>query len=223
MTKRVSEEIESFKYSGEPVRLTFGTLALICLCLILIVISTFTQFQILNVFALSKGEISEGFLLSDYLVNSGYYNYIPQLPAIFFTVALLDRRYGMSVIILYILLGLFVFPVFGMGGGIDYIIEYGFGYILAYIPAAFIAATILKNNYKFWNVLKGVVLGVLAIHLIGVMYMLFISTLFNAPMDMITGWVSSQSGIKIIYDIFFSLCAIYFANLLKKGLWLIMC
>ena len=223
MSKRISDEIESFKYSGEPVRFTFGTLAFIAFSVLLIIVSTFTQLPIVDIFSLSKADGETGFLLSDYLINSSYYGYIPQLPAIFFTIALLDRRYGMCAIILYIILGLFVCPVFGMGGGIDYILEFGFGYILAYIPAAFITATILKNNYKFLNVLKGVILGVLAIHLIGVMYMIFISTLFSTSAEMITGWIASQSGIKILYDMFFSLCAIYFAYFVKRGLWLVMC
>lgn len=223
MTKRVSEEIESFKYSGEPVKFSIGTLAIICFSVILIIISTFTQFSIVDIFALSNGELCDGFLLSDYLEHSSFYHYIPQLPAIFFVVALLDRKYGLTAIILYILLGLFVLPIFGMGGGFDYIMEFGFGYILAYIPAAFITATIIKNNFKFFNVFKAVIIGVLAIHLIGVMYMVFISTLFNASTDIITGWIASQSGVKIVYDSIFSLCAIYIAWFLKKGLWLIMC
>ena len=42
-------------------------------------------------------------------------------------------------ILLYILLGLFAIPVFALGGGPKYIFEYGFGYILAYIPAVFFA------------------------------------------------------------------------------------
>lgn len=223
MTKRVADELDSFKYNGEPVRFTIGTLALMGFSIILIVVSTFTQVPIVDLFALNKGEMGSGILLSDYLTNSAYYAYIPQLPAIFFVVALLDRRYGIAAIIMYILMGLFLYPVFGMGGGINYILEYGFGYILAYIPAAFITATIIKNNYKFFNVLKAVILGVLAIHLIGLMYMVFISTLSQTSMDMVTGWITAQSGIKIFYDTFFSLCTIYLANFMKKGLWLIMC
>lgn len=223
MTKRVSDEIESFKYCGEPVRFTIGTLAMIAFCIFLIVISTFTQLPVIDIFSLNRGEEANGFLLSDYLVNSSYFNYIPQLPAIFFTIALLDRRYGLAAIILYILIGLFLLPVFGMGGGVNYIMENGFGYILAYIPGTFVTATIIKHDYRFLTILKGVILGVLAIHLIGVMYMIFISTLFQASADMITGWIVSQSGIKIIYDMFFCVIAIYFASLLKKGLWLIMC
>ena len=96
MTKRVSDEIESFKYAGQPVKFTIGTLALIAFCIFLIIISTFTQLPVVDVFSLSRGEEGSGFLLSDYLANSSYYKYIPQLPAIFFAIALLDRRYGLA-------------------------------------------------------------------------------------------------------------------------------
>ncbi len=221
MTKRIAPEIESFKYSGEPVKFTVGTLVLIAFCVLLIVMATFTQFPIIDIFSINNS--SDGFKLSNYLVDSACYYYIPQLPAVFFVIALLDRRYGLSAIILYIFIGLFFLPVFGMGGGLHYISEYGFGYILAYIPATFITATIIKNNYCFLNVTKAVVLGVLAIHIIGVLYMLFISTLFNTSTDMITGWITSQSGIKVFYDILFCIVTIYIARFFRKVLWLVMC
>ena len=221
MIKRISPEIESYKYSGEPVRFTIGTLVLVVFCILLIIMSTFTQLPILDIFSLKNQ--AEGFLLSNYLVDTSCYFYIPQLPAVFFIIALLDRKFGLLTIILYIILGLSGLPIFGMGGGINYISEYGFGYILAYIPATFITATIIKHNISFLNVLKAVVLGVLTIHVIGVLYMLFISTLFNTSADMITGWITSQSGVKVIYDIIFCVVAIYFAKFIKKILWLIMC
>ncbi len=221
MNKRLTQETESFKYSGEPVRFTLGTLVLIVLCILIIIMSTFTQMPIINIFSLPPEQGS--FSLSNYLVDASCYYYIPQLPAVFFVIALLDRRYGLAAIILYILTGLFVLPVFGMGGGIHYISEYGFGYILAYIPATFITATIIKHNTGFLNVLKAVIFGVLAIHLIGVLYMLFISTLFNTSADIITGWITAQSGIKVFYDILFCLLAIYLAKFVKRLLWIIMC
>lgn len=221
-SKKNNNEDAKFLYSGEPIKLTLGTLAVMAFCILLIIISTFTQFPIVDIFSLNKGQ-DVGTLLNDYLSNSFLYSYIPQIPAIFFVIALLDRRYGITTIIIYILLGLFAYPIFGMGGGINYILEYGFGYILAYIPGAFITATIIKHNYHFLNVLKGVVIGVLAIHLIGVMYMIFISTLFHTTADMISGWITSQSGIKVFYDIIFSMFSIYIANWVRRFLWLIMC
>lgn len=223
MTKLLAtEDIESFKYNGEPVKFGLGTLVVVAFCIFLIIISTFTQISIKDIFSYTEGQ-NTGLLLTDFLNNCSTYSYIPQLPAIFFTVALLDRRYGMSAIILYILIGLGGIPVFGMGGGFHYIYEYGFGFILAYIPAAFLTATIIKHNYHILNVLKALIAGVFAIHLIGILYMLFVSTLFHTTGDIISGWISSQSGVKIFYDILFSTIAIYGANLLKRILWLIMC
>ncbi len=221
MIKRITPEIESFKYSGEPVRFTIGTIVLVIFCILLIIMSTFTQLPILDISSLKNQ--ADGFSLSNYLVDASCYFYIPQLPAVFFIIALLDRKFGLLTIILYIIIGLCGLPIFGMGGGINYISEYGFGYILAYIPATFITATIIKHNIGFLNVLKAVVLGVLTIHIIGVLYMLFISTLFNTSVDMITGWITSQSGVKVVYDIIFCIVAIYLAKFIKRFLWLIMC
>ena len=36
------------------------------------------------------------------------------------------------------------FPIFALGGGVHYLFEYGFGYILAFIPAIFFSGTLLK-------------------------------------------------------------------------------
>ena len=224
MTKLLAtENIESFKYNKEPVKFCLGTLIVIVFCICLIIIATFTQISIKDIFSYTAGPTT-GLLLTDFLNNCSVYNYIPQLPAIFFTIGLLDRRFGMSAIILYILIGLIGLPIFAMGGGFHYIYELGFGFILAYIPAAFLTATIIKNDHRILNILKAVVAGVLAIHLIGILYMLFVSTLFNTPGDMISGWIKAQSGpTKIVYDIFFSSIVIYVANLFKRLIWLIMC
>ena len=43
MSKRVAKQINSFKYKGEPIRITMGTLVLTGLCVLLIIVATFTQ------------------------------------------------------------------------------------------------------------------------------------------------------------------------------------
>ena len=43
MSKRVAKQINSFKYKGEPIRITVGTLVLTALCVLLIIVATFTQ------------------------------------------------------------------------------------------------------------------------------------------------------------------------------------
>lgn len=225
MTKRISRQLNSFKYKGEPIKITFGTLILTCLCVILLIMATFTQFSFNHFYIpfdavsfLSKEptdlEIAQHFTKA--------YRYIPQIPTIFFIVALLGRKFGILAISLYIILGMF-FPVFALGGGVRYLFEYGFGYILAFIPAIFFSGTLLKIKSDFFRIVLLSVLGVLAIHVLGVLYMLFIATLRHAPMDLITSWISSQSGIQIFYDMFFSIISIYLGRFSRKLLWIIMC
>ena len=140
----------------------------------------------------------------------------------FYVVSLMGRRYGMTAIVLYIILGLF-FPIFALGGGISYLFEYGFGYILAFLPAIFFTGTILKGKPDFLRIIIVAAIGVLTIHILGVLYMLFIATLRHAPMDLVWGWISSQSGIQVIYDIFFTTVAIWFGKESRKLFWIVMC
>ena len=43
MTKRISKQLNSFKYKGEPIKITIGTLLLTALCVLLLIIATFSQ------------------------------------------------------------------------------------------------------------------------------------------------------------------------------------
>ena len=215
-----------FKYNGEPIRMTLGTVVLTCLCVFMIIIATFTQFSFKHFI------IPADFM--NYLSSSSniadikphflkYYKYIPQIPVILFISALLGRAYGVIAVLIYIAIGLFVYPVFALGGGPKYILEYNFGYILAYIPAAYFAASILKNNFSFKNILKAALISVLIIHLIGILYTLFIGVITKSSDTILVGWILAQSGTKIIYDYVFSVISMIFANWVKKCLWIIMC
>ena len=225
MSKRVAKQIDSFKYKGEPIKVTLGTLILTCLCVLFIIVATFTQVTIihpyipLDTLTFLSGDVSEHEILHHFIKS---YKYIPQIPVVFFIVALLGRKFGILSILMYIILGLF-FPIFALGGGIDYMFEYGFGYILAFIPAIFFAGTLLKGKTDFLRILLIAVMGVVTIHLLGILYMLFIATLRHAPMYLITSWISSQSGVQVLYDIFFSILAIYLGRLTRSLLWIVMC
>lgn len=225
MSKRVEKQINSFKYKGEPIKITFGTLILTGLCVLLIIIATFTQITLkhpyfpLNTFTFLAGNVTDAEILHHFIKS---YKYIPQIPVVFFIVALLGRKFGILSILIYIILGLF-FPIFALGGGISYLFEYGFGYILAFIPAIFFAGTLLKGKTDFLRVFLISLIGVLTIHILGILYMFFIATLRHAPMDLVTGWIISQSGVQIIYDIFFAMFSIFLGRQARKLLWIVMC
>lgn len=222
MTKRIETQLNKFKYQNQPLRLNLAVLVLIGICSFLIVIATFTQFDFnhyilpLDAFSYIGANFKNPTVASHFIKH---YRYIPQIPVIMFIVTLLGRKFGIVSIVLYITAGLFLTPVFALGGGLDYVFQYGFGYILAYIPAVFFAGSILRSGLTYINMLQAAVVGVLIIHIFGILYMLFIAALQKESFTMIAGWISAQSGAKIIYDILFSFFAMIIAKITKKILW----
>lgn len=214
-----STKVTFIKKQVEGIRLSIGTLLLILCCTFLIIWATFMQFNVTH-FILPSGLFkSENLKINDFIYT---YKLIPQIPVIMFVGAFLGRKYGIISILLYILLGLFAIPVFALGGGPKYIFEYGFGYILGYIPAVFFAGSILKSGFSNRNMLHAVLVGVLTIHIIGILYMLFIAGLKHEGMAFIGGWITSQSGIKILYDFIFSFACVFIAKYAKIILWFFM-
>lgn len=225
MTKRIEAQLDKFRYQNQPLKLNLSVLVLIGICSFLIVIATFTQFDFnhyvlpLDAFSYIGANFKDPAVASHFIKH---YRYIPQIPAILFIVTLLGRKFGMASVIIYIATGLFLAPVFALGGGIDYVFQYGFGYILAYIPAVFFAGSILRSGLTYINMLQAAVVGTLIIHIFGIFYMLFIATLQRESLSMMAGWIEAQSGAKIIYDILFGFLAMIIAKGVKKVLWVAM-
>ena len=222
MTKRIDKQLDKFRYKNQSLNLNLGTLALMGICSFLIVIATFTQFDFyhfilpLDAFSYIGSNFKDPTVMAHFLKH---YRYIPQIPTIMFIVALLGRRFGITSVSIYIIIGLFFAPVFALGGGLSYVFEYGFGYILAYVPAVFFAGSILKSGLTYRNMAQATLVGVLIIHLVGILYMLFIATIQRESSSLIQGWIVAQSGSKIIYDLFFSFIAMIAARFTKKILW----
>jgi len=225
MSKRIEEQIDSFRYKGEPIRVTLGTLIMTALCVLFIIIATFTQVTVTHpyfpsdTFLYLSQENSGADIFRHFLKS---YDYIPQIPVIFFIVALMGRKFGILAIIIYIILGMF-FPIFALGGGVSYLFEYGFGYILAFLPAVFFAGTLLKGRTDYLRIPVLALFGVVTIHVLGILYMLFVSTVRHAPIELVTSWIASQSGVQMLYDIFFTIIAIILGKQARKLLWIVMC
>lgn len=215
----MTTDVKLVKKQIEGIRFSIGTLLLILCCTFLIILATFVQLNVSH-FIIPKG-VFEG---KDLVFNDFIYTYkfIPQIPVIMFVGTFLGKKYGIISILLYLLLGLLVIPVFALGGGPKYLFEYGFGYILAYIPAVFLANSILKSGFSNKNILKAVIVGVLTIHIIGVLYMLFIAGIKHEGWAFMNGWICAQSGVKILYDMVFSFAALFVARYAKIILWFFM-
>ncbi len=200
-------------------KFSLSSFLLIILCSFLLVISTFVQLHITH-FGLSGKLLSGADVKIQNFVQT--FSLIPQVPAVMFVAGLLGRKFGFASVLIYLLTGLFIFPVFALGGGWQYIGEYGFGYLLAYIPAVFFTGTILKEGFTYKNSIKAVTVGVLTIHAIGILYMLAIAAFRHEGWSFISGWIVAQSGVKIIYDFILSLLAVLVAKYLRLILWLYM-
>lgn len=202
--------------NGDSIRFSLGTLVLMLFCTFLLVVSTFVSLDVFYPVIPTAQDGVNGLKLESFFKT---FALIPQVPAVIFIGALLGRKFAITSIIFYILSGLFLLPVFALGGGISYFTQYGFGYILAYIPAVWILNRALKDGLNLKSAALGVLYSVLAIHLIGIGYMAIIAMFKNDGWMFIKGWIINQSGWKIVFDYILSFALVYFTKLLRPLLW----
>ena len=98
---------------------------------------------------------------------------------------ILGKRDGTTSQILYISVGLAGLPIFALGGGPAYVLQPSFGYILGFVPAAYVIGTMVQN-IDYSNIKKAVgrllfanFLGLLIIYIAGLSY-LYINVTFIA-------------------------------------------
>ncbi|MCT4686543.1 biotin transporter BioY [Vallitalea sp.] len=116
---------------------------------------------------------------------------VPLTFQLFFSIyagLLLGAKAGFLSQLIYILLGLVGLPVFTMGGGIAYIFNPTFGYIIGFAVAPLIVGILLNNkkDINFVKVLGISIVGFAAIYIIGNVYLYFIKDLYlNKPTSLV--------------------------------------
>jgi biotin transport system substrate-specific component len=74
--------------------------------------------------------------------------------------------------IAYVVLGLFKLPVFAQGGGFDYLQQPTFGYILGFIPGAWLCGYLaLPGKRRLESLALSATCGLIVIHVIGIIYL----------------------------------------------------
>ncbi len=215
MNKRYIDIYKKIIYNNEKTPLSVGTLAVMALCVLTMVVASFTQIDFVHPWFV-KGP--EGGLL--FVMKS--YPYVPQIPVALFIITILGKQYGFLTMLIYILMGLFVWPVFGMGGGIGYLKTGFFGYIFGYLLIAIFSGNYLTKEKTFKNILIATVLGVLAIDLSGLVYSFILATFKQIDFAFVGHALKNFSLSRISYDIILSIVAIYLGILAKYPLWLTM-
>ena len=94
-----------------------------------------------------------------------------QIPTIILLTLIFHKKVVLRAFSVYIILGLFIFPVFYQGGSIGYLLTPNFGYLLGLYPLIRIIDNLNnKNKIKIGNFLKNGFLAIGAMHLTGIFY-----------------------------------------------------
>ena len=115
-----------------------------------------------------------------------------QIQGVLLTSLLCGPQIGTISAISYLIIGLFYLPVFHGGGSVGYILTHEFGYLLGFIPAAWICGFLAKQNTKanLINYSYYTTLSLCVVHIIGIIY-LIIGKLFG-------NWLEDLSDLILI-------------------------
>jgi biotin transport system substrate-specific component len=97
-----------------------------------------------------------------------------------FAGVLLGSRLGLYSQLLYVFIGLIGIPIFTNGGGLSYIFQPTFGYLLGFILCAYIIGKLTEKieTITFKRMLKPVIAGMLGVYGVGVPYLYIILNVY---------------------------------------------
>ena len=122
-----------------------------------------------------------------------------QIPTIVLLTLLFDKRVVLRAFSIYIIIGLFIFPVFHQGGSIGYLLTPNFGYLLGVYPLIKIIDNLnTKNKINVSNFLINGIIGIGAMHLTGIFYN-FIQIIFYSQFNLFLYNLGKYSLGKIGY------------------------
>lgn len=100
---------------------------------------------------------------------------------------ILGSKKGAISVGVYIFIGLCGFPIFTNGGGIGYILQPTFGYIIGFLVGTYLTGKIVESSKKitFKRLLIAGFVGLMAVYTLGMIYYYIISNFF----------ISSQIGV----------------------------
>ena len=103
-----------------------------------------------------------------------------QIPTIILLTVIFDKKEIFRALNIYIIIGLFIFPVFHQGGSLGYLLTPNFGYLLGLYPLIKIIDNLnKKNKVTTGNILINGIYGIIAMHLTGIFYNLIQIIYYN--------------------------------------------
>ena len=122
-----------------------------------------------------------------------------QIPTIILLTLIFHKKVVFTAFSIYIILGLFISPVFHQGSSIGYLLTPNFGYLLGAYPLIKIIDKLNKRNkINVGNFLKKGLIAILAMHLTGIFYN-FIQIIFYSEFNIFLYNLGTYSVGKIGY------------------------
>ncbi len=122
-----------------------------------------------------------------------------QIPIIILLTLIFNKRVVFKSFSIYLIVGLFLFPVFHQGGSTGYLLTPNFGYLLGIYPLINIVDNLnTRNKISIGNFLKIGLIGIGAMHLTGVFYN-FIQIIFYSQFNLFLYNLGKYSVGKIGY------------------------
>ena len=108
---------------------------------------------------------------------------------------LLGWKWGAASQAVYVALGLMGLPIFTQGGGLGYVFQPSFGFLLGIIPAAALTGLLAGERGEVKRVVPACVAGLAVMYLIGVPYMGMILNLYMGKG--LSVWTIVKTGLLI--------------------------
>ena len=122
-----------------------------------------------------------------------------QIPSVILLTLIFHKKVVFRAFSIYLILGLFMFPVFHQGGSIGYLLTPNFGYLLGLYPLIKIIDNLNnRNKISIGNFLKNGFLAIVAMHLTGIFYN-FIQIIFYSQFNLFLYNLGKYSIGKIGY------------------------
>ena len=122
-----------------------------------------------------------------------------QIPTIILLTLIFHKKVVFRAFSIYLILGLFIFPIFHQGGSIGYLLTPNFGYLLGLYPLIKIIDNLnTRNKINFRNFLKNGFIAIFVMHLTGIFYN-FIQIVFYSQFNLFLYNLGKYSLGKIGY------------------------
>ncbi len=91
---------------------------------------------------------------------------------------LLGPAWGALSQFVYVALGLLGLPIFTLGGGLSYLLQPTFGFLLGLIPCAWVIGLITKGGKSWWRVALACLAGLAVLYAVGLPYMALVLNVY---------------------------------------------